>query len=239
MRDAENAALHGVAVKTIRRWRRLYQRRGQQRGQQHLAPPCPRCDQGPLDVVAYAELLGWYLGDGHITEGRRRVFNLHVVNDQRYEDLNRHILELMRRVKPGSRPHTRLQPGCVVSTVSWKHWPCLFPQHGAGRKHDRDIVLEPWQAAIVTAYPGDFLRGLFHSDGARVNNWATRVVAGQKRRYDYPRWQFSNRSEDILGLCGWALDLAGVAWRRSGPWTVSVSRKEAVAALDDLIGLKS
>jgi len=91
----------------------------------------------------------------------------------------------------------------------------------------------------VTAFPADFLRGLFHSDGARVHNWATRIVAGETRRYDYPRWQFSNRSEDILGLCGWALDLTGVAWRRSAPWTISVSRKEAVAALDGLIGRKA
>ena len=25
-----------------------------------------------------------------------------------------------------------------------KHWPCLFPQHGPGRKHGRPIVLEEW-----------------------------------------------------------------------------------------------
>ena len=130
-------------------------------------------------------------------------------------------------------------PGVTVVQGNSKHWPCLFPQHGPGRKHEREIVLEDWQATIVTAFPSDFLRGLFHSDGARVKNWATRVVAGEKRRYDYPRWQFSNRSEDILGLCGWALDLADIPWRRSGPWTVSVSRKEAVARLDDLIGPKS
>lgn len=239
MRDADNAAQHGVAVKTIRRWRRLYQRRGLPRGQGHLAPPCPRCDGATLVDESYAELLGWYLGDGHITEGRRGVFNLHITNDQRYKDLNRGILALMRRVKPGSRPHTRLRPGCVVFTVSWKHWPCLFPQHGPGRKHERRIVLEDWQAEVVTAHPADFLRGLFHSDGARVRNWATREVAGEKRRYDYARWQFTNRSEDILGLCGWALDLAEVAWRRSGPWTVSVSRRADVQRLDELIGPKS
>lgn len=81
MPDAENAALHGVAVKTIRRWRREYQRRGRPRGQTHLAPPCPRCEDGVLDNRAYAELLGWYLGDGHISRGRRGVFNLHVFND--------------------------------------------------------------------------------------------------------------------------------------------------------------
>ena len=90
----------------------------------------------------------------------------------------------------------------------------------------------------MEAFPAAFLRGLFHSDGARVKNWATRVVGGERRRYDYPRWQFSNRSEDILQLCCWALNLADVAWRRSGPWTVSVSRRDEVARLDDLIGLK-
>ena len=170
-----------------------------------------------MDPAAYAELLGWYLGDGHITVGRRKVYNLHVFNDQIYVRLNAGILELMRAVKPGSRPHTRVKTGCVVSTVSWKHWPCLFPQHGPGRKHERRIELEEWQEDIVRAFPADFLRGLFHSDGARVNNWATRVVGGEKRRYDYARWQFSNRSEDILGLCGWALDLVEVPLATVGP----------------------
>ena len=239
MRDADNAELHGVAVKTIRRWRRLYQRQGRPRGQTHLAPPCPRCDGAELDTIAYAELLGWYLGDGYLSEGRRRVFNLHVVNDRKYPVLNAGILELMRRVKPGSRPHTRLVPGAVVSTVSWKHWPCLFPQHGPGRKHDRPIVLEDWQRDVVIAHPADFLRGLFHSDGCRANNWATRMVGGEKRRYDYPRWQFTNHSDDIRALCCWALDLIDVPWRRSGRWVVSVSRREAVARLDELIGPKT
>jgi hypothetical protein len=239
MSDADNAQLHGVAVKTVRRWRRLYQRRGQARGQTHLAPPCPRCDGADLVGAAYAELLGWYLGDGYISEGRRGVFNLHVYNDRRYVELNARILDLMRLVKPGSRPHTRLVPGVVVSTVSWKHWPCLIPQHGPGRKHERTIALEAWQREVVEAHPGDFLRGLFHSDGCRARNWTTRVVGGEKRRYDYPRWQFTNRSDDIRDLCCWALDLVDVPWRPSGRWVVSVSRREAVARLDALIGPKT
>ena len=41
MRDADNAALHGVAIKTIRRWRRLYQRRGLPRGQSHTNVAVP------------------------------------------------------------------------------------------------------------------------------------------------------------------------------------------------------
>ena len=116
--------------------------------------------------------------------------------------------------------------------------PCLFPQHGPGRKHDRPIVLEDWQRDVVVAHPGDFLRGLFHSDGCRANNWATRMVRGEKRRYEYPRWQFTNRSDDIRELC------LGAGPRRGpvapvGPWVVSVSRREAVARLDALIGPKT
>lgn len=116
-----------VAVKTIRRWRRLYQRRGLARGQSHLDALCPRGQGADLDADAYAELFGWHLGDGHITRGRRDVYALHVYNDQRYVMLNEHVMDLMRRVKPASRPHTRESPGCLVITVSWKHWPCLVP----------------------------------------------------------------------------------------------------------------
>jgi hypothetical protein len=166
------------------------------------------------------------------------VHSLHVVNDAIYSRDNAHLLDLFRRVKPGGRPHTRSRPGCVVVTMGWKHWLCLFPQHGPGRKHERPIVLEDWQRQIVEDHPAAFLRGLFHSDGSRVHNWATRMVAGQRKRYDYPRWQCTNVSADIRGLCCWALDIADVAWRQSNHKTISVSRRADVARLDALIGLK-
>ncbi len=238
MPDAENAEQHGVAIKTIRRWRRLYQRRGLSRGQQHLAPPCPRCDGAMLDDPAYAELLGWYLGDGHISAERRGVFALHIYNDVRYVELNEHIKHLMRSVKPGGRPHMRQTAGCVNTTVSWKHWPCLFPQHGPGRKHERLIALEPWQERIVRDHPEDLLRGLFHSDGSRTNNWATRTVAGDRKRYEYPRWEFVNRSDDILAICTDALDLMGLHWTRPRINAISVARRDDVRRLDEAIGPK-
>jgi hypothetical protein len=239
MRDADNASKHGVAIKTIRRWRRLYQRRGLPRGKTHTTAPCPICDGADLDRPAYAELFGWYLGDGHISRGRRGVYNLHVFNDRKYVANNARLQELMARVKPAGRPHTREVPGCVITTVSWQHWPCLFPQHGPGRKHERPIVLEDWQRSTVEAHPGPFLRGLFHSDGCRVMNSTRRLVAGEPKLYRYPRWHFTNVSADIRELCCWALDLAGVAWRQSNHKTISVSRREAVALLDELIGSKA
>lgn len=236
--DAENARRHGVAVKTIRRWRRLYQRRGIGRGQAHLTTPCPRCDEVPPDGAAYAELLGWYLGDGHLVLSRRGVYVLSIFNDAAYPVVNARLLETVRAVKPGCRPYTRARPGSVETKVGWKHWPCLFPQHGPGRKHERPIRLEDWQWDVVREHPWDFLRGLFHSDGCRVNNWATRVVAGERKRYDYPRWQFTNESADIIGLCAEALDLVGVPWRRSHRRTLSVSRRDGVRLLDEHLGLK-
>jgi hypothetical protein len=72
-----------------------------------------------------------------------------------------------------------------------------------------------------------------------VRNWATRRVAGEVKRYDYPRWQFTNVSDDIRELCCWALDLVEVPWRQSNWNCISVSRREAVARLDALIGPKT
>jgi hypothetical protein len=115
-----------------------------------------------------------------------------------------------------------------------KHWPHLFPQHGAGVKHQRKIVLEPWQQRIVDLHPGRLLRGLIHSDGCRVVN----RIRHPKRTYEYPRYFFSNRSLDIQGIFCDACDQLGVAWRQDGPWNISVARRESVATLDRLVGPK-
>jgi hypothetical protein len=121
----------------------------------------------------------------------------------------------------------------------WNHWPCLIPQHGPGRKHERTLVLEPWQRGVLDEHPGPFLRGLFHADGCRTNNWATRTVGGVTKRYDYPRWEFVNHSSDIQRFCTDALDVLGVPWRQSSWRTISVSRREAVELLDRVVGPKA
>ncbi|WP_238151236.1 helix-turn-helix domain-containing protein [Kribbella sindirgiensis] len=172
--DKANAEIHGVAIKTIRRWRRLYQRRGLPRGTGFQPTPCPRCDGAELDEAAYALLLGWYLGDGSIATARRGVFTLQIANDERYPELNREIFETIKRVKPTASPCPRLRVGVVLTEARWKHWPCLSPQHGPGRKHLRKIELADWQREIVAKYPEQLLRGLFHSDGCRIVNWASR-----------------------------------------------------------------
>jgi hypothetical protein len=239
--DRENAQIHGVAVKTIRRWRRLYQRRDLPRGgaQSGTGVPCPRCEDAALDGFAYAHLLGWYLGDGCLTKARRGVFVLSISNDARYVDLSAEVMASMAACKPGSKARQRSRPGASVIELGWKHWPCLFPQHGPGMKHTRPIRLRLWQREIVEHHPDRFLRGLFHSDGCRCVNSVVRQLVGGPKRYEYPRYLFKNASDDIRGLACWALDLCGIAWRQSDPRTISVARRTAVAALDEFVGPKS
>lgn len=197
---------------------------------------CPR--RSGLDAAAYAHLLGLYLGDGCLSPHAKSVYALRIACDERYVDLLDECEASIRAVLPNAVSHSRA-PGCVQVTSYSKHWPCLFPQHGPGRKHERPIALEPWQHEIVEQHPGRFVRGLFHSDGCRVLNQVSRVVQGERRHYAYPRYFFSNRSDDILALCEWGLDLLGVAHRRSNRWNVSVARRAAVARLDEVVGPKS
>lgn len=85
---------------------------------------------------------------------------------------------------------------------------------------------------------GAFLRGLFHADGCRIVNWTRQMVAGEMKRYEYPRYMFSNESTDILGLCTAALDRLGIANTRPRHNMISVARRAAVAALDEHVGPK-
>lgn len=105
-----------------------------------------------------------------------------------------------------------LGDGCISAAKRGVAWPCLFPQHGPGKKHDRRIILEPWQQEIVDAHPWEFIRGLIHSDGCRIINWATRMVRGERKRYEYPRYFSTNKSDDIRKLFSDTLTAVGVEW---------------------------
>lgn len=197
--------------------------------------PCPV----PFEpTAAYAALFGFYLGDGHIAHFARHSA-LRIACDARQHGIIQDVERLMREVHP-DRPTCRVRaPGTIVVQSNWKHWPCIFPQAGPGRKHERMLHLTDWQQEIVRAHPGSFLRGLFHSDGSLVKNWATRPVQGVIKRYEYPRWQFVNESRDIMQWCRDALDLVGISYRQTKPRVLSVSRRDDVARLTALIGEKS
>ncbi|MEV8601383.1 transcriptional regulator [Streptomyces griseoviridis] len=196
----------------------------------------------PADDHAYAYLLGLYLGDGCISAHPRTGTYLRIACADAWPGLLQLCREAITRVRPGVGVYSVQKQGCAMVTSYSPHWPELFPQHGPGKKHERRIVLEPWQQAIVDAHPWEFIRGLIHSDGCRIVNWTTRVVAGERKRYEYPRYFFSNKSDDIRALCTDTLDKVGVEWtvlaRGSDPFNVSVARKASVALMDVHIGPK-
>jgi hypothetical protein len=121
--------------------------------------------------------------------------------------------------------------GCIVVNAYWKHWPCLFPQHGPGLKHERTIDLLPWQRAITRTHPDRLLRGLIHSDGCRILN----RVNGT----DYPRYHFSNKSSGIIDIFCAACRDYGIRWTFCRPDQLSVARRDDVARLDLAVGSKT
>jgi hypothetical protein len=137
-------------------------------------------------------VLGLYLGDGCVARTPKGGASLRIALDAAYPGIVESARQAIAAVKGGPLPHVgpHGRSACVVVTSYWKAWPCLLPQHGPGRKHERRIVLEPWQERIVVAAPQPLLRALIHTDGWRGTN----VVRVKGREYACPRYQFSNRS---------------------------------------------
>jgi hypothetical protein len=156
----------------------------------------------PPDRYSYSYVLGLYLGDGYVNVRRGGGATLVIVCSTDYPD----VLDACRCAIQLTVPecHVTQYPTpfeCVRVSASSRTWLAAFPQHGPGRKHERRIVLEPWQREIVDAFPREFLRGLIHSDGCRtVNRFKTRLPSGRVAEYAYPRYFFSNLSADIRGL---------------------------------------
>jgi hypothetical protein len=83
-------------------------------------------------------------------------------------------------------------------------------------------------------HPEALIRGLIHSDGCRSAN----TISSAGYHYSYPRYLFSNRSDDIRAIFCEHLDLLGIPWRRMNRWNISVARREGVARLDEFVGPK-
>jgi hypothetical protein len=206
------------------------------------------CQAVPPDVTAcanpgdfgpvYVYLLGLYLGDGCISEHARHVLRLRIFQDARYVDLINECAAAIREV--GGREAGRVgAPGCVEIYSFWKHWACLFPQHGRGPKHRRSMKLRAWQQQLVDRYPNELLRGLIQSDGCRSINRIRRWHGGNVHTYEYVRYFFVNASVDIRELFSATCSRVGVRWRRMTERTISIARRDSVAFLDTFIGPKS
>jgi hypothetical protein len=208
-----------------------------------IEPRRPECRAQPSDPAAcvderglgpgYVYLLGIYLGDGCISRHRRGVYRLRVFQDIRYPQIIARIITSIAEVT-GRTAGTQKKPGCLEISNYWKHWPCLLPQHGPGDKHLREIRLEHWQWTLVNEHTASFITGLIHSDGCRAIN----KVTTRGKRYEYPRYFFANRSEDILELFIVSCALIGVECRRNRRHSISVAKRRSVEILDVFIGPK-
>jgi hypothetical protein len=216
--------------------------RGSAKGQDCSACPWWRCPRiARVDEHSYAYLLGQYLGDGMLTPMQRGVFKLRITMCDAYPAIMEECIAAIRAVMPANSvcaiPRRGL--GCTEITSHSKHWICLFPQHGAGRKHLRPIVLEPWQEHMALGrHPEQLLRGLIHSDGCRSINWVMGRNPERPKRYTYPRYFFSNESADILGIFVEACHRVGVECRANNRNCISVARRDSVRILDGFIGPK-
>jgi len=238
LNDSQIARVSGIPRSTVRGWRCGHTTR------QHAdsRKACPRCrapehDFGSLPRASYAYLLGMYLGDGDISQ-YPRTQRLRISLDMRWPGIIASCAEAMRAVFPENRVahlHPDPKSRCVVVSVYSNQIACLFPQHAAGPKHLRRIELADWQDELIREESEQFIRGLIHSDGCRFIN---RVRVGGKT-YEYPRYNFTNASDDIRDLFSAACDQLGIEWRRMNRRNISVARRDSVARLDQFVGPKS
>ena len=167
-----------------------------------------------------------YLGDGYISRAPR-TYRLEVSLHRRQERVAKRVARAIAVLRPGRPVGFRHRRSVTIVNAYANAWPILFPQHEVGRKHQRPILLKPRQRRIVEQHPTGFLGGCIEADGCRHR----RIAAGR----NYPAYSFTSHSADILELFLWACGMARLRPRRAIRVTVSLARRAAVAALDELL----
>ncbi len=210
---------------TVRDWRRLVGRREPER--------CPRCwKRARIELRGgdYAELLGLYLGDGYVCSAGR-VHRLRMSLDAKYPGIVSDARRLLVRCFPSNSVGvaTADAGSTVVLSVYSAHLVCLFPQHGPGKKHERRILLEPWQVAELERFPWSFIRGCIRSDGC--------VFVNRTGPYEYLSYDFFNLSGDIRALFMRACDLVDVRYCDHTK-RVRINRRPSVARMQAYVGHK-
>ena len=180
---------------------------------------------------AYAYILASYLGDGCISRVRR-TFKLRIFYDCKYPLLKDYCIKTLQILFPNNKVNFLTTASNCFEIFSYsKTWPELLPQHGPGKKHLRKIELKTWQLELVNSFPIEFIKGLFHSDGCYSSN----VVNGK----DYPRYTFSNRSQDILEFFENYISKLELNWTFANQHNRSVAKRKDVAYLMSCLGTKT
>ena len=184
----------------------------------------------PVTLVDLRLPVGIYLGDGCLTKAPKGVWRLRIFQDQRYVSLIRQCAGAIlssRSVEAG----TVRRLGCVEIYSNWKHWLCLFPQHGPGPKHRRRFVCRTgssarptlcrWTRCAVLSSPTAAARSTGSADrpwtGSRNTNTSATTSPMPRR---------------ISGMFADACDLVGVEHRVMTERVISVARRSSVEILD-------
>ena len=209
-----------------------------------LSEPFSPKDFSEEQKIAYAYILGQYLGDGHINLTKRNVYRLRIFSDLKYPNIIKEIKSKLEIILPQNKSMSNItiwndKPSCDTVTIYSKKIKDMFPQHGEGIKADRKIELLEWQESIIKSYPKEFIRGLIHSDGCRFIPKASGKV----------NYQFTNTSTDIITLYCKTLDMLNIKYRiakkpingkaKRQAYDISTSRKESVNILESFVGPKS
>ncbi len=154
-------------------------------------------------------------------------------------------VQAMRGVFPNNSVCKVRRKGCWEVKLYSLHMWCLFPP--ARPRQKSTSAASPSnlgsRRSSTRTPPGSSSGGLIHSDGCRITNWTTRLVGGERKRYEYPRYFFTNVSDDIRQLFTGTLDKLGIEWThctRNGnpPYNISVAKKASVALMDAHVGPK-
>ena len=228
LNDCEIARRLEVPRTTVRDWRKpRYVPRDR--------PACPLCGERSRPVVLErsrtpsCSASTWGTGTSRTCLERSGYGSS---SDTRYPAIVDDAARLIQTLLPANRVRRMLaEQGRMAVVWSYSsHLSCLFPQHGDGKKHERAIVLEPWQRDLVAAAPWALLRGLIRSDGC--------VFVNRTGRYEYLSYEFANRSADILDLCEQTCRSVGLRPRRYAR-AIRLYRREDVALLVDHEGVKA
>lgn len=143
------------------------------------------------DKKDYSYLLGLYLGDGCIYK-LKRTEKITITLDKKYEKLNEYTINIFSRFFNKDSYifdrslHNRGNAIDVIHHSS--HLSLIFPQHGIGKKHNRDVSLKSWQESIIDDI--SLVKGLIMSDGTYYLDNQTNIK----------KYSFSNKSKDIIDL---------------------------------------
>ncbi len=140
--DYEIARRTGVGRSTVQRWRR----------QGFPRPTVPVSFQPERWGEATPKVLrlparSSTSGDGSVSRHGDH-FGLHVIACHGPSEHHRRVLRSDRTLRRRSRRRWLAPPGHRLyenRLLLGRIWPLLFPQHGPGRKHDREIELVDWQ----------------------------------------------------------------------------------------------